>query len=65
MPKFSVTVEKKLYCSGTVEVTAKNATAAQDKIDTRIRTGKLQTTSIDWNEPEYEDGSFRTTGDIN
>ena len=64
MPKFKVSVEKKLYCTGVVEVTAKNATLALAKVQINIYKGKLQTTTIAWDDPTYEDFTFKTTGDV-
>ena len=64
MPKFNVSVEKRMYATGSVSVTAKDADSAIRKVRTLIDQGKLQTTSVEWNEPEYEDSSFDTTGDV-
>jgi hypothetical protein len=64
MPKFRVSVEKKLYFTGAVEVTAKNTTEAQRKVDARISKSKLRMSDVKWNEGEYEDFSFSTTGDV-
>jgi len=65
MPKFSVSVEKKEYCTGRwVTVSAKDANEAVEKVKGRIDRGKLQTTDIAWGDPEYEDCSFATTGDV-
>ena len=64
MPKFLVTVEKTMYCSGTIEVTAKDSDAALKKVSDKITSCKLQTTSVTWDDPQYEDGSFKTTGDV-
>jgi hypothetical protein len=64
MPKFKVSVEKKLYCTGVVDITAKNSVEAIKKVNTKILTGKLQTTAIDWDDPQYEDFTFRVTGDV-
>ena len=64
MPKFQVTVEKTMYCSGVVEVTAKTSEEALAKVEKKIESGKLQTTNVKWDDPEYEDGSFKTTGDV-
>jgi hypothetical protein len=65
MPNFKVSVEKRLYCTGTVEVTADNAEEAVKKVDDQINSGDLQTSSVDtWDDPEYEDCSFQTTGDV-
>ena len=64
MKKYKVTVEKRLYSSGVVKVTAANADAAQTKVEKKIESGKLQTTDITWEEPQYEDLTFQTTGDV-
>lgn len=63
--EFNVTVEKMQYLSGVVKVTAQNFRKAISKVDKLINTGKLQTTMIEWGDPDYEDGSFTTTGDVN
>ena len=63
--KFNVTVEKMQYLLGDVKVTAQNYNEAISKVDKLIRTGNLQITQVDWGDPDYEDGSFKTTGDIN
>lgn len=65
MPKFEVTVEKTMTCSGIIEVEAVDADAALKQISDRINSGKLQTTAINWDDPEYDDNSFQTTGDVN
>jgi len=64
MEKFKVSVEKRMYCSGVVEVEAKNEDAAIEKVESLISSGKLQTTAVDWNDPTYEDMSFTITGDV-
>ena len=66
MPKFKVTVEKTQTLSGTVEVEADNADEALNKVDRDIITGFLQSNSskIEWDDPDYDDGSLRTTGDV-
>ena len=64
MPKYSVSVEKKQYCTGSVTVTAKDADAAIGKVKGRIDKGKFQTTDIEWGDAQYEDCSFATTGDV-
>jgi hypothetical protein len=61
---FSVSVEKALYCTGTVKVYAQTADEAIDKVEARITKGELQTTDVEWNDPQYEDASFKTTGDV-
>jgi hypothetical protein len=64
MPKFRVSVEKCLFTTGSYEIEAEDADEAQEEVQRRINTGELQTTAIEWNDPEYEDGSFATTGDV-
>ena len=64
MPKFNVSVEKRMYATGSVTVTARNAVAAIRIVQKKIDQGKLQTTSIDWGDTQYEDCSFYTTGDV-
>ena len=61
---FKVSVEKKLYTTGTVEVKAVDSGAAIVKVDQMIASGKLQTTAVEWEDLEYEDCSFSTTGDV-
>lgn len=62
--KYKVTVEKTQTLSGIVEVEAADATAAQEAVDRDIQSGKLQTTAVSWDDPEYDDCSFQTTGDV-
>ena len=62
--KYKVTVEKTQTCSGIVEVEADGPVAAQEAVDRDIESGKLQTTAVNWDDPDYNDGSFKTTGDI-
>jgi hypothetical protein len=64
MKKFKVSVERKLYVTGFVEVEATDEQAAYRDVANRIDNGKIQTTSVDWSEPEYEDYSFEATGDV-
>ena len=64
MKKFDVTVEKLLYCSGVIKVKAKNFDMALKKVSKKIQSGKLQTTTVNWGDPEYQDGTFQTTGDV-
>jgi hypothetical protein len=64
MPKFSVSIEKRMYCTGIIEVEAENADVALEDVQGRINMGILQTTTVEWNDPEYEDCSFTTTGDV-
>ena len=62
--EFDVTVEKTLYCSGVIKVKAKNSDEALKKVSGQIQSGKLQTTAVNWGDPEYQDGTFQTTGDV-
>jgi hypothetical protein len=64
MPKYQVSVEKRLYCTGSIEVSAKNPDEAIKKVRTQINKGTLQSTQIEWSDPEYEDSSFDATGDV-
>jgi hypothetical protein len=68
MAKFKVTVEKMLRQSGVIEVSAKDAASAVEKVDKRLNDfeNPLQTNSPDimWDDPEYEDFTFKTTGDV-
>lgn len=64
MTKFTVSVEKRLYATGAVEIEAENADKAIEIVEERINKGELQTTAIEWGESEYEDMSFKTTGDV-
>ena len=66
MPKFKVSVEKMMRCSGFVLVDAKDAKTADkatELVNQRIAKGDLQTSAVEW-DSEYEDGSFCTTGDV-
>jgi len=62
--KYDVEVEKRLYCKGTVSVEAKTPEQAIAMIGEQIDSGELQTTAVQWNEPQYEDFSFDITGDV-
>lgn len=62
--KFKVSVEKRLYCTGVVEIEGDNAREAEEKVDAMIVKGDLQTTGVEWTEPTYEECSFLTTGDV-
>jgi hypothetical protein len=64
MPKFTVYVEKRLYCTGSVAVYAESEEQAIAIIEEKIDCGHLRTTNVEWNEPSYEDCSFGTTGDV-
>ena len=62
--KFRVSVEKRMYCTGTVTVDCASDHDAIDLVQSQIDSGVLQTTMVDWDEPQYEDCSFVTTGDV-
>ena len=64
---FLVTVEKRYTASGKITVEAETAEGAVAKVDAMINGRKpLQTIDprIEWGEPEFDDGTFRTTGDV-
>jgi len=63
--KFQISVEKRMYCTGTVNVTAHSSSEALNLVSNQINNGELKTTDIQWDEPVYEDLSFETTGDVN
>jgi hypothetical protein len=64
MKTFKVSVERKLYVTGYVKVWARDEFAALRTVNNKIAEGTLQTTDVEWGEPEYEDHSFDTTGDV-
>lgn len=61
---FEVSVEKRLYATGTYKVEAFSPEEAEEKVNELISAGELQTTDIEWGDEEYEDGTFQTTGDV-
>ncbi len=61
---FKVSVERKLYVTGYVKVRAPDAAGALAFVNHQIDRGVIQTTDAEWDEPEYEDHSFITTGDV-
>jgi len=62
--EYKVNVEKRLYTTGVITVKCDNPVQAIRMVQHEINQGALQTTMVEWNEPEYEGGSFTTTGDI-
>lgn len=64
MPVYLVSVEKMMHTTGTVKVVAKSAEAAVAQVNRGINNGSIQTEGIDWDDPVYEDCSFRTTDDV-
>lgn len=61
---FEVSVEKRMYATGIVTVKAKTADQAVQMVQDQIVKGELQTTAVDWGDPEYEDDSFMVTWDV-
>jgi hypothetical protein len=64
MKTCKVSVERRLRVTGHVEVLARDEFAALRTINNKIAKGTLQTTDVEWGEPEYEDHSFDTTGHV-
>lgn len=64
MAKFKVTVEKLERFSAVVEVEADGPVAAQEDVDRQIKSGSLEASTLNWDDPTLEDGTFQTTGDI-
>ena len=64
MKKYKVFVEKKMYAIGTVKVDAANECDAIDDVRDRIASRNIQTTDVEWYNPQYDDHSFDATGDV-
>jgi hypothetical protein len=62
--KFMVSVEKRMYATGKVEVDCDNADQAVKMVQNQIDNGVLQTTDIEWGDSQYEDCSFAVTEDL-
>lgn len=62
--KCKVSVEKRMYATGVVEVDCDNAEQAFDQVQREIADGHLLDTDIEWSEPVYEGGSMTATEDI-
>ena len=63
--KYQVTVERKGYLTGVVEVSACSPEDAELKVQKQIRNGTLQVSDVAWGGFQEEDGEhFYTTGDI-
>ena len=62
--EFTVSVEKRLYCTGSIKIMALSPTEAECKVQAKINKGEIQSTSVEWSDPDYEDLSFQTTGDV-
>ena len=63
--KYKVSVEKRMYCTGTVEVDCDNPDQAEELVQEQINSSTLRVGKIKWGKPQYEDFSFATTGDVN
>ena len=61
---FKVSVEKRMYATGILVIGAADADAAIEAVRKQIDKGEIQTTSVAWDEPQYEDLSFDATGDV-
>jgi hypothetical protein len=66
MKNYAVKVVKLLRVEGTVEIKAESEEAALKTVQERMSDTKnpMQTTEPDWDDPEYIDFSFETTGDV-
>lgn len=62
--KYLVSVEKRMYATGVVEVECESEEEAVLRVEQQINAGTLQTTAVDWSDAQYEDGTFCTTGDV-
>lgn len=64
MPRYKVKAVKYMYAYGETSVDADSPEEAVRTVDRKIGSGELQTTSVDWGDPVYEDFSFSATGDV-
>ncbi len=62
--KCKVSVEKRMYATGTVRVDCDNPEKAVELVQNKIGAGDIQTAGVEWGEPVYEDMSFWTTDDV-
>lgn len=62
--KYSVTVEKKMYLTGAVDVDADSPDQAIAIVQARIESNELLMENVSWNDPQYEEGSFFATDDV-
>lgn len=62
--KYKVSVDKAMYCTGYVEVNAKDADKALGKVDNMISNCEISPEDVGWGEAIYDDASFKTTGDV-
>jgi len=61
--KFKVNVEKKMYATGVVEVDCNTCEQAVKLVQNQIDKG-LSIEDVEWDDAQYEDWSFTTTGDV-
>lgn len=68
MPEYRVSVEKTSRQTGVITIEAASSFAAKEKVKEMMEDTKnpLQTIDdrIEWDDPEYIDFSFQTTGDV-
>jgi hypothetical protein len=64
MKLFDVSVERGMYCTGKVRVEAEDADGAEEEVKRRIRKMELREEDVEWGEPQDEDCSFQSTGDV-
>lgn len=62
--KYSVSVEKTTRSTGSVTVDCDTAEQALELVQRQIGSGELKPHNVEWDEPEFEDFSFNTTGDV-
>jgi hypothetical protein len=62
--KYKVSVEKRMYVTGFVEIESESPENAIEIVNAKIDSGELQSNDVLWGEPEYEDGTFEATGDV-
>jgi hypothetical protein len=57
--KYQVMVEKQMLVTGVVEVESTSSGDAVFQVSRRIYKGELQTTDVQWDDPEYIDHTFK------
>jgi hypothetical protein len=63
--KYEVGVTKRMYTNGFVTVHCDKPGEAIAIVQNQINKGILQSSMVEWDEPEYEDCSFVTTDCVN
>ena len=61
---FKVSVEKRMYATGEVTIDCDTEDQAIELVQNQIDNGSLQTFAVKWDDAQYEDCSFTTTGDV-